>query len=61
PKLSMVEIRQVILDAGDDFAETDQAQPGTGDMVKFKTLSATGKVVNVLAAVKLAEERSAGK
>jgi subtilisin family serine protease len=61
PKLSMVEIRQVILDAGDDFSETDQAQPGTGDMVKFKTLSATGKVVNVLAAVKLAEERSAGK
>jgi cell wall-associated protease len=61
PKFTMVEIRQIILDSGDDFTDTDQAKPGSGETVKFKTLSATGKVVNVFAAVKLAEERYVGK
>jgi subtilisin family serine protease len=61
PTLSMIEIRQIILDSADDFSETDQAKPGSGEPVKFKTLSATGKVVNVFAAVKLAEEKTATK
>jgi subtilisin family serine protease len=61
PKFTMVEIRQIILDSGDDFTDTDQAKPGSGEPVKFKTLSATGKVVNVFAAVKLAEEKTATK
>ena len=61
PKFTMAEIRQIILDSADDFAETDQAKPGSDETVKFKTLSATGKVVNVLSAVKLAEERYVGK
>jgi subtilisin family serine protease len=61
PKFTMTEIRQIILDSADNFADSDQAKPGTGETVKFKTLSSTGGVVNVLAAVKLAEERYAGK
>jgi cell wall-associated protease len=61
PKFTMAEIRQIILDSAINFSTTDQAQPGTGTSVKFGTLSATGGVVNVLSAVKLAEERYKGK
>lgn len=61
PKFTMAEIRQIILDSAVNFSDTDQAQPGSGEMVKFGTLSATGGVVNVMSAVKLAEERYSGK
>lgn len=61
PKFTMAEIRQIILDSADDFSETDQILPGSEDLVKFKTLSATGGVVNVKAAIELAKERYATK
>lgn len=58
PSLSMVEVRQVILDSATDFSETDQKIPGGKELVKFGTLSQTGGVVNVREAIKLAEERT---
>ncbi len=58
PEFTMAEIRQIILDSVTDFSETDQTKPGTEELVKFGILSATGGVVNVRQAVKLAQERS---
>lgn len=58
PDFTMVEIRQIILDSAEDFSDTDQKIPGGSELVKFGTLSATGGVVNVRAAVELAKERS---
>ncbi len=56
PSLTMLEIKNIILESGDDFADTDQKLPGSDELVKFSTLSVTGKVVNVLEAVKMAQE-----
>lgn len=58
PDFTMKEIRKIILDSAIDFSDTEQVKPGTDDeMVKFGTLSATGKVVNLREAVKMADER----
>lgn len=57
PELTMLEIKNIILETGDDFSKTMQTLPGTLDeMVEFGTLSRTGKVVNVFAAVKMAQK-----
>lgn len=61
PSLSMKEVRQIILDSGDYFGDTYQKVPGKDELVKFDNLSATGKVVNVKAAVLLAKERVEAK
>lgn len=61
PSLTMAEVRQIILDSGDDFADTDQKIPGGDELVKFSTLSITGKVVNLKSAVLLAKERVEAK
>lgn len=56
PSLTMLEIKNIILESGDDFADTDQTLPGGDELVKFSTLSVTGKVVNVKEAVKMAKD-----
>lgn len=56
PSLSMLEIKNIILESGDDYADSDQKIPGGEELVKFGTLSVTGKVVNVKEAVKLAKD-----
>jgi subtilisin family serine protease len=61
PKFTMAEIRQIILDSAVDFSDTEQKKPGSADMVKFGELSTTGGVVNVMNAIKLAEQRYEGK
>lgn len=61
PKFTMAEIRQIILDSVDDYADTDQKLPGSDEIIKFGSLSATGGVVNVKEAVKLAKERYKNK
>ncbi|HZH86494.1 MAG TPA: S8 family peptidase [Brumimicrobium sp.] len=61
PSLTMAEVRQIILESGDDFSETDQKLPGSKELVKFSTLSVTGKVVNLRSAVLLAKEKVAAK
>lgn len=61
PSLTMKEIKDIILESGKDYTGTMHAQPGTGEVVDFGTLSKTGKVVDVLAAIKLAEARAAAK
>lgn len=61
PSLTMKEVREIILESGDDFGDTDQKLPGSDELVKFSTLSVTGKVVNVNSAVTLAKKRVAEK
>ncbi len=54
PNLTMGEVRDIILQSGDDFGDTEQILPGSDELVKFSTMSRTGKVVNVKSAVKMA-------
>jgi cell wall-associated protease len=61
PTLTMAEIRNIIMDSADDFSDTQQQLPGSMEQVKFKDMSVTGGVVNVLAAVKLAETKTVGR
>lgn len=61
PKLTMLEIKDIILASGKDWSKTEQTLPGAENKVAFGTLSKTGKVVDVLAAVKLAKEKTAMK
>lgn len=61
PELTMEEVREVIVESGDDFGDTEQTLPGTDEEVKFSTLSKTGKVVNVKSAVKMAKKMEKAK
>lgn len=54
PTLTMLEIKEAIFTSATSYAGTQQVKPGTTDeKVDFATLSVTGKVVDVLAAVKV--------
>lgn len=61
PELTMAEVREVIMESATDFSETMQKLPGSDELVRFGDLSVTGGVVNVIEAVKLAEQRVAAK
>ena len=52
PEMSMLEIKEVILRTGKSYAGKMQVKPGTEEEVDFATLSTTGMVVDVYAAVK---------
>lgn len=58
PKLTMKQIKQIILETGVDYGDVDVILPGKDDLGKFKTLSTTGKVVNVYNCLEKAEEMS---
>lgn len=60
PTLTMVEIREVILSSAKSYKGTMQTKPGAENLVDFGTLSTTGGVVDVSAAVKActAKEKS---
>jgi subtilisin family serine protease len=51
PKLSMKEIKDVILNSSASYKGTQHELPGTGDLVDFSELSVSGGVVNVKNAV----------
>lgn len=56
PSLTMMEIKDIILKSGDDFGDTEQTVPGTDHKAKFSTFCKTGKVVDLLSAVKMAQK-----
>jgi cell wall-associated protease len=61
PKLSVQEVKQIILDSGTSY-NIDVIVPGTKDKkVKFAELSKSGKVLNVYNAMKMAREISKKK
>jgi subtilisin family serine protease len=61
PKLTMLEIRAIILESGQDVSEVETTLPGDKKVVPFKALCETGKIANVYNAVELAAEREAKK
>ena len=61
PKLTAVEIKQIIMDSGIPY-NFEVIVPGTKDKkVSFSELSKSGKVLNVYNAMKLAEKVSKQK
>jgi len=61
PKLTMFEIKDIILASAKDVSQMETTLPGDAQRVPFGALSVTGGIVNVYNAVLLAEEKSAGK
>lgn len=61
PKLSMAEIKDIMLSSATSYKGSMQAMPGGDGSVDFGTLSSTGGVINVLAAVKACKALEATK
>jgi len=61
PELSAAQVREVILQSATRYAEQSVARPGAeGERVPFGQLSATGGIVNLYEALKLAQQRAGG-
>ncbi len=52
PKLSMLEIKDVMIKSAKSYKGSKQAKPGSGEEIDFAKLSNTGAVIDVYAAVK---------
>jgi cell wall-associated protease len=52
PILTMLQIKNIIMETGKSYVGTMQVKPGTEEEVDFATLSKSGKIVDVKAAVK---------
>ncbi len=52
PKLSMLEIKEIMLKTATSYKGSKQILPGSSDLTDFAKLSVTGSVINVYAAVK---------
>jgi subtilisin family serine protease len=61
PSLSMLEIKDIILASGKDWSKSMQTIPGGDKKVPFGSLCTTGKVVDLYAAVQLAQKKVATK
>ncbi|MBI3134325.1 MAG: S8 family peptidase [Bacteroidetes bacterium] len=61
PKLTMFEIKDIILQSGQDVSDRITPLPGDTKEVPFGALCITGSIANVYSAVLLAEEMSAKK
>ncbi|TNE55048.1 MAG: peptidase S8 [Bacteroidetes bacterium] len=61
PSLSMKEIKDIMLASATSYKDTQQFKPGTEDLVKFGTLSVTGAVINVKAAVAMCIQKEKSK
>jgi subtilisin family serine protease len=61
PELSMIEIKDILLKTATPYGKTLQTLPGSDQKVAFSTLSRTGGVVNLEAAVKMAMKMTAQK
>ena len=63
PNLTMFEIKDIIIKSATPYGKTKQVKPGgtPKDKVAFGTLSKTGSVVNLEAAVKMAQALSSSK
>lgn len=57
PELSMLKIREIIINSGKDYGKTLQVKPGDLNKVKFIELSKYGKVVDLFNSVKMCESQ----
>ncbi len=60
PDLSAYEVKEILLNSVTPYTELPVYRPGTKDPVPFSNLSATGGIVNVFNAIKLAQAKSKG-
>ena len=60
PQLTAVQLKQIIMQSAVAY-HTQVLKPGTKTMVDFATLSRTGGIVNLYAAVKMAEQMTLAK
>ncbi len=61
PKLSMLEIKEIMLKTATSYKGKKQFLPGSADLIDFAKLSVTGSVINVYAAVKACMTLEASK
>ncbi|MBL7898372.1 MAG: S8 family serine peptidase, partial [Crocinitomicaceae bacterium] len=61
PKLTMFEIKDIILASGQDVSDRITPLPGDTQEVPFGALCITGKIANTYSAVEMAEEMHAKK
>jgi hypothetical protein len=61
PKLTVTEVKQIILDSGTAYDIEVLVPGGKGKKVKFSELSKSGKVLNVYDAMELAKKVSKKK
>jgi len=61
PDLTMFQIKDIIIKSATPYGKTKQVKPGSDASVAFSTLSKTGGVVNLEAAVKMAQSISTSK
>jgi subtilisin family serine protease len=61
PKLSMLEIKDIMLKSAKSYKGKNQVKPGSGDQIDFAKLSVTGSVIDVLNAVKMCTTLEATK
>lgn len=55
PDLTMKQVKEIIVKSAKDYSGTQQFKPGTEDAEDFKNFSKSGAVVNIPAAIKMAE------
>jgi subtilisin family serine protease len=60
PQLTAVQLKQIILQSAVPY-HTQVARPGSDKLVDFATLSTTGGIANLYAAVQLAQQLTASK
>lgn len=58
PNLSMMEIKDIMLASAKSYKGKMMASPGTGELVDFGKLSATGGVIDITAAIKMCAKKS---
>ena len=62
PNLTATETRRILLESSTKLGSQMVAKPGEGGgMVKFGDLSVTGGIINVFAAVQMAQKTAGGK
>lgn len=61
PNLTMIQIKEIILQSGKDVSTVITPIPGGETNVEFKTLCRTGRIANVYSAVEMAIAKSGGQ
>ncbi|MEQ8424159.1 MAG: S8 family serine peptidase, partial [Cyclobacteriaceae bacterium] len=61
PEFSALEVKDILKQSTRKFDNLTITKPGGSDEIKFSDMSSTGGLINLYQALKLAEERKAGK
>jgi hypothetical protein len=61
PELSAIDVKEIILESSIKYTDKEVNMPGAKSSIPFGQLSTTGGIVNVYAAVQLAEKWNSKK